>query len=190
MDQDQQLTVHLVPHSHQDMGWVKTIDEYYSGANKGEQVASVKLILDSVIDELSKDPTRKFTQATTGFLKTWWEAQNNNTKETVKKLVKNKQIEFVNGGWVDNDEGCPNFDDIINNMMIGHEFIKETFGVAPRIAWNLDVFGHTDAGARLFSQMGMEALFFSRLDQSEKNERIGKRSMNFLWRPSSGNFGN
>ena len=33
----------------------------------------------------------------------------------MKQLVKNKQIEFVNGGWVDNDEAAPNFDDIINN---------------------------------------------------------------------------
>lgn len=60
-DQDQQLTVHIIPHSHQDIGWVKTIDEYYTGSNKGEQMASVKLTLDSVIDELSKDPSRKYT---------------------------------------------------------------------------------------------------------------------------------
>jgi alpha-amylase/alpha-mannosidase (GH57 family) len=51
----------------------------------------------------------------------------------------------VNGGWVDNDEGCPNFDDIINNMMIGHEFIKKTFGVYPKVGWNVDTFGHSDA---------------------------------------------
>jgi hypothetical protein len=43
------------------MGWDKTVDEYYSGSNKGEQMASVKLTLDSVIDELQKNPRRKFT---------------------------------------------------------------------------------------------------------------------------------
>lgn len=105
-------------------------------------------------------------------------------------MVKNKQLEFVNGGWVDNDEACPNFDDIINNMMIGHEFIKKTFGVYPKIGWNVDTFGHSDANTRLLAQMGFDALFFSRLDGAEKNERAKKRSMNFLWRPSSSNFGN
>ena len=27
------ITVHLVPHSHQDVGWLKTADQYYYGSN-------------------------------------------------------------------------------------------------------------------------------------------------------------
>jgi len=27
------LTVHLVPHSHDDVGWLKTVDEYFTGMN-------------------------------------------------------------------------------------------------------------------------------------------------------------
>lgn len=38
--------------------------------------------------------------------------------------------------------------------------------------------------------MGFDALFFSRLDDPEKTERGKKKSMNYLWRPSSQNFGN
>jgi hypothetical protein len=26
-------TVHIVPHSHDDVGWRKTLDEYFDGAN-------------------------------------------------------------------------------------------------------------------------------------------------------------
>lgn len=32
------LNVHLVPHSHDDVGWLKTIDQYFIGANNSIQV--------------------------------------------------------------------------------------------------------------------------------------------------------
>lgn len=73
---------------------------------------------------------------------------------------------------------------------MGHEFIKKTFGVSPKIGWDIDTFGHSDTNTRLFAQMGFDALFFSRMDDPEKTERSNKKSMNFLWRPSSQNFGN
>lgn len=31
------LTIHIVPHSHDDVGWLKTVDEYFDGLNKGTQ---------------------------------------------------------------------------------------------------------------------------------------------------------
>jgi len=80
---------------------------------------------------------------------------------------------------------------MINNMMVGHEWIYKEFGVRPKIGWDIDTFGHTDMNTRLYAQMGFEAMFFSRLDKADKNERSKeeKRGMNFLWRPSSSHFG-
>jgi hypothetical protein len=62
----------MVPHSHDDIGWCKTIDEYYTGANIGNQHASVRSILTTVTNELAKNETLKFTYVEMGFFKPWY----------------------------------------------------------------------------------------------------------------------
>jgi hypothetical protein len=34
--QAEHLYVHIIPHSHDDVGWLKTIDEYFTGSNQDE----------------------------------------------------------------------------------------------------------------------------------------------------------
>ena len=53
----------------------------------------------------------------------------------MKKLVKNGQLELINGGWSMHDEACPTYEDMIANMMIGHDFILKNFDKKPRIGW-------------------------------------------------------
>jgi len=60
-NKDKKLTVHIVPHTHNDVGWLKTIDEYYSGFEGLAQHARVSQILDEVVIELQKDKARRFT---------------------------------------------------------------------------------------------------------------------------------
>ena len=48
------LSIGLVSHSHDDVGWLKTVDQYYYGANDDVKWANagVQYILDTVIPHL------------------------------------------------------------------------------------------------------------------------------------------
>jgi alpha-mannosidase len=132
---DGPINVHVVPHSHDDVGWLKTVDEYFDGSRKDIQWTNVEVELTNVIHSLLDNPKRKFSEVEMKFFKMWWDNQTDQMKEKVKGLVKSGQLELINGGWSMHDEACPTYDDMINNMMIGHEFILEEFGVKPRIGW-------------------------------------------------------
>jgi lysosomal alpha-mannosidase len=95
----------------------------------------------------------------------------------------------VNGGWSANDEANPNYQDILNNMMIGHQFLHDEFGVTPTVGWDIDTFGHSATNTRIFSELGYDTMFFSRIDYLEKDQRNTHQSMNFLWRPDVKHFG-
>jgi hypothetical protein len=82
------ITVHVVPHSHDDVGWLKTVDEYFDGSRRDIQWTNVNIELTSVIDALLDNPKRKFSEVEMKFFKMWWNEQNDDIREKTKKLVK------------------------------------------------------------------------------------------------------
>ena len=62
--------------------------------------------------------------------------------------------------------------------------MQDTFGLVPKIAWHVDAFGHSAVNAKLFAEMGFEALFFGRDDYQDKAMRKENQSMEFLWQPT------
>ena len=66
------------------------------------------------------------------------------------------------------DEACTSYDDMIDNMMKGHYFLKKELNYIPRIGWQIDPFGHSATNARLFAEMGFEAMFIARIDAQDR----------------------
>ena len=115
----------------------------------------------------------------------WWSRQSEEMKAKVRNLVSNGQLEMANGGWSMHDEACPHYEDMINNHMIGHEFLVKEFGYKPRIGWQIDPFGHSNTNARIFAEMGYDAWFFGRMDWADDQTRRENKEQEWVWMPNS-----
>uniref|UniRef100_A0A915HUZ6 Alpha-mannosidase n=1 Tax=Romanomermis culicivorax TaxID=13658 RepID=A0A915HUZ6_ROMCU len=180
------LNVHLICHSHDDAGWLKTVDQYFWGANRSITPDSVNYVLSTVLTELMENPKRKFSYAESSFFSKWWDIQDDITKHSFKKLVARGQFEFIGGGWVQHDEATTHYAGIIDQMTLGHRFLNTTFGRCgiPKVAWQIDPFGHSRESAALFALMDFEALFFARIHYLDRAKRKKQKSMEMIWHGS------
>ena len=173
------INVHIVPHTHDDTGWQVTVDQYF--------FTDVYYILDTVIPRLAEDPNRKFMYVETGFFARWWDQQPQKKKDLTKTLVKNGQLEFINGGWCMHDEASPNYVAMVDQTTRGHQFLKQNFGddAIPRGTWQIDPFGHSNTNAWLLgAEAGMESLYWGRTDYQDFNVRKNTSRLEWVWQGS------
>ncbi|KAK3768425.1 hypothetical protein RRG08_053417 [Elysia crispata] len=177
------LNVHLVAHTHNDPGWLVTVDQYY--------YRQVQFILDTVIKELEDDPNKRFTYVEMAFFTRWWKQQDKAMKDRVRGLVNQGRLEFTLGGWVMNDEAATHYSAIIDQHKLGFEFLRHNFGLCGRtkIGWQIDPFGHSREQASLTAQFGFDGLFFGRLDSQDKEKRQKTQTMEMVWQGSPQNLG-
>lgn len=181
------LTVHLIPHTHDDVGWLKTVDQYYIGSHEGIQDAAVQHILTSTVAALKRVPERKFIYVEQAFFQRWWRQQSEAMQADVRQLVDRGQLEFINGGWCMHDEAAAHYIDMIDQTTLGHQFIREQFGEQhiPTIGWQVDPFGHSATQAALLSAaVGFDGLFFGRIDYQDRVNRLVNKELEMIWSAS------
>ncbi|CAG9764084.1 unnamed protein product [Ceutorhynchus assimilis] len=180
------INIHLVPHSHDDVGWVKTIDQYYYGVPVGNYVGAVQYIYQSVLSSLKRYSNRRFILVETAFFWKWWQLQDEKTREDFTELVTRGQIEFTGGGWSMNDEAVVNYQSTIDQITWGLRRLNDTFGDCgrPRMGWQIDPFGHSSEMASIFAQLGYDGVVLGRIDYQDKITRIHNKSMDMVWRGS------
>jgi alpha-mannosidase len=169
--------VHLVPHSHGDTGWQITVDQYF--------FTEVYYVVDTVVDQLEKDPMRHFIYVETGFFARWWDEQPDDRRNVTKALVANGQLEFINGAWCMHDEAAPFYVEMVDQTTRGHQFLRKNFGetAIPRGTWQIDPFGHSHTQAWLLgAEAGFESLYWGRTDYQDLNYRMTyEGQMNNQW---------
>ncbi|CAG9841041.1 unnamed protein product [Diabrotica balteata] len=185
----ERINIHLIPHSHDDVGWLKSFDEYYYGLNviATRIPIAVKHIITSVVEELKKNTDRRYIQVETAFFYKWWKEQDETMQLAFKNLVDNGQLEIVSGGWSMNDEACTNYQSTIDQFTLGFRIIEETLGKCgrSRVGWQIDPFGHSREQASILAQMGYNGMFFSRLDHSDRSIREQEHRLDFAWQGSA-----
>lgn len=174
------ITVHVVPHSHNDPGWIKTYHDYYS--------TQTKHILDAVVDSLVEDSKRTFIWAEISYFSLWWGESTELQRHHVHTLVNEKRLEFVTGGWVMNDEACVTARATRWQLEEGRKWLKETLGVTPRYGWAIDPFGHSAGQAQILKEMGYSGMLIQRVHYAVKKQLAEKRSLEFQWKTPAGDI--
>ena len=106
------------------IGWIKTFEEYYA--------TETRQILTNMVDKLSVDPRRKFIWAEVSFFAMWWSEQPLEVQQKVKTIIKNGQLEIVTGGWVMNDEANSFYYAILEQLILGHEWLRLNLEYKPK----------------------------------------------------------
>ena len=172
------LTVHVVPHSHNDPGWIKTYHTYYS--------TQTKHILDTVIAALTEDPRRTFIWAEISYFSLWWNDASPQQKEQAKKLVAEKRLDFVTGGWVMNDEASVTARATRWHLQEGREWLQNTFGITPQYSWAIDPFGHSAGQAQVLKELGYKGMLIQRVHYAVKKQLAQKQQLEFQWQTPAG----
>jgi len=180
------LNVHLVAHTHDDVGWLKTVDQYFLGANSSIQFAGVQYILDNIVQQLANDASKRFTFVEQAFFSRWFNRQPPARQALVRELVSQKRLVFANGGWCMHDEASSHYADAIDQTALGQEFIAANFGseALPSVGWQIDPFGHSSLQASLLGPgVGFEAVFYGRADYADLQRRLTERQLEYRWQP-------
>jgi hypothetical protein len=139
-DKDQIIYIHLVPHSHNDPGWIYTIKEYYEGS---DPKYCVKCQLDTILPAMQANKNRTYSWSETLFLKLWYDQLSDDKKDIVKELIKEKRFEIRGGSWVENDEATVHYQGIIDQIRFGLTWLKDEFNLQVKTASFLDSYGHS-----------------------------------------------
>jgi hypothetical protein len=172
------LQIVVVPHSHVDPGWIKTMEQYYD--------TQVRYILNTVVTALDVDPRRTFIWAEVCFLEKWWSDSRTTDehRQAFRRIVNTGQFEIVSGGWVQPDEANAQLYALEIQLQEGHDWIRQTLGdtFVPTYAWSIDTFGHSPTMAYLYKKYNMTAMVIQRVHYAIKKELAKRQHLEFYWR--------
>ncbi|KAJ1991195.1 mannosyl-oligosaccharide 1,3-1,6-alpha-mannosidase activity protein [Coemansia spiralis] len=185
------LTLHILPHSHSDVGWNYKFEDYYT--------RWVRDVLRSVASTLWINQERKFTWGDLAFLDLWMSDEGdrpNNVlpgtarqlpwRTVLTELVRRGQWEIVGGTYVSPDEGLTTWWAHNAIVDVGHRYLASEFNASTRVAWQIDNFGHFNTMPHLLANTGYDALVLGRMAFRDLHDFASRSDLQFLWQAPRG----
>ena len=161
-------TIYLVPHSHYDVAWAFTREDYLQINEE---------ILQKAVELLKKYPEYKFSWEQIFPLKVL-EERNPRLWSEIKEMTQEGRLEIVDGQYLMPDTMLPCGEVLIREIMVGKRYCKEKFGVDVPVAWCADSFGMNAQLPQIYKKSGYKWVAFRRGVKEIQSE--------FLWRGIDG----
>ncbi len=97
----------------------------------------------------------------------WIEEYDPPLFEHIKKLVAEEKWHIMGGWHLQPDCNMPNGESFVRQALSGRRYFKEKFGVTPRVAVNLDPFGHSRGLVQILKKSGYDGYLFMRPNEHD-----------------------
>jgi len=168
------LRVIVMPHSHTDPGWLKTVEGYFTSATQS--------ILDNIVEKLTQHKNMTFIWSESSYLSMWWEQAEPVQRERLRALLASGRLEVTTGGWVMTDEANVDFFSMVDQLVEGHSFTRHQLDVRPVASWSVDSFGHGGAFPHLLSRADINNMVIMRIHYAWKEWMARHQNGDFLWK--------
>jgi len=138
----------VVPHSHNDPGWLKTFTNYFQSDSRQ--------ILNLLVTKMQEYTDMTFIWSEISFLQLWWDQAHPTKQRALKRLIDSGRIEITTGGWVMTDEANVHIYPMLDQLIEGHQWLKNNLNVTPKVGWSIDPFGHGSTVPYLLSGANFE----------------------------------
>lgn len=169
------LKVFIVPHSHNDPGWLKTFISYFQSDSRQ--------ILNLIVSKMQKYTDMTFIWSEISFLQLWWDQAHPTKQRGLKHLIDSGRFEITTGGWVMTDEANVHLFSMVDQLIEGHQWLRKNLNVTPTVGWSIDPFGHGSTMPYLLSESGFEGTIIQRIHYAWKQWFARHQNGDFVWVP-------